>query len=135
MKIPVISAAVTAGLLGLATAASAQDAPESLKIFFPTGSATVAADQSATLDQAARLFRDGNPIVMIVAGVADTTGSADRNLQLSLDRADAVAEGLTERGIPAERLQVLGRGNSELAVKTGSDVAEPGNRIAEITWR
>ena len=47
------------------------------------------------LDQAARLFRDGNPFVMIVAGVADTVGSPDRNLQLSLDRAEAVAQGLT----------------------------------------
>jgi outer membrane protein OmpA-like peptidoglycan-associated protein len=128
---------VIAGLLGLglAGAAAAQNAPESLKVHFDTGSAAIAADQRATLDQAARLFRDGNPIVMIVAGVADTTGSPLRNLQLSLDRADAVAQGLTERGIPADRLQVLGRGNSELAVKTGADVDEPGNRIAEITWR
>ncbi len=120
---------------GLASAAVAQDAPESLKVYFATGSATIAADQDKTLDEAARLFRDGSPIVMIVAGVADTVGSPDRNLQLSLARASAVAEGLSDRGIPARRLQVLGRGNSELAVETADDVAEPGNRIAEITWR
>ncbi len=137
MTVAALGARTFGGLVGLclATMAVAQDAPESLKIYFDTGSATVAAGQRDTLDQAARLFRDGNPIVMIVSGVADTTGSPVGNLQLSLSRADAVARGLTERGIPAERLQVLGRGNSELAVETGNDVDEPGNRIAEITWR
>jgi len=119
----------------IATAAAAQDAPESLKIFFDTGSATIQSDQRETLDQAARLFRDGNPIVMIVAGVADTVGPADLNLALSLDRATTVADALADRGIPAGRLQVLGRGNSELEIETEVGVAEPGNRIAEITWR
>lgn len=104
-------------------------------MYFDTGSSTIGADQRAILDQAARLFRDGNPIVMIVAGVADTTGTQDRNLQFSLARAESVARGLTDRGIPAGRLQVLGRGNSELEVDTPSGVSEPGNRIAEITWR
>ena len=39
------------------------------------------------------------------------------------------------RGIPVGRLQVVGRGNSELEVDTADDVAERENRIAEITWR
>jgi outer membrane protein OmpA-like peptidoglycan-associated protein len=116
-------------------AAGAQDAPESLKVYFDTGSASVAADQGATLDQAARLFRDGNPIVMIVGGVADTVGPPDVNLDLSVLRAETVVQGLVDRGIPAERLQILGRGNSELEVETDDDVDEPENRIAEITWR
>ncbi|HEU0222076.1 MAG TPA: OmpA family protein [Paracoccaceae bacterium] len=132
------TAAASASLcLAVAAAAqeAAQEAPESLKIYFETGSAAVAADQAATLDQAARLFRDGNPIVMIVAGVADTVGPDEMNLALSVRRAEAVAAGLADRGIPAARLQVLGRGNSELEVQTGDNVAEPENRVVEITWR
>lgn len=120
---------------GLASAAAAQEAPESLKVYFDTGSARVGADQASTLDQAARLFREGNPIVMIVAGGTDTVGSPDYNLTLSLERAASVARGLSERGIPTERLQVLGRGVSELEVETATDVAERENRVAEITWR
>ena len=80
----------------------------SLKVYFTTGSAQVQPDQRTILDQAARLFRDGNPIVMVVSGGADTVGSPDRNLSLSLERARAVADGPAARGIPAERLQVLG---------------------------
>lgn len=119
-------------------AASAQDtaAPqESLKVFFVTGSSEIATDQQDVLDQAARLFREGDPLVMIVSGVADTVGDPAKNLNLSLRRAQTVAEGLVNRGIPAARLQVLGRGNSELEVETQTGVAEDDNRIAEITWR
>ncbi len=128
-------AAATGQEAPAAAAATGQEAPESLKVYFDTGSAAIGTDQRQVLDQAARLFRDGNPIVMIVAGGADTVGSPDINLQLSLDRAELVARGLTDRGIPAERLQVLGRGNSELPVQTADGVAEPDNRVAEITWR
>lgn len=106
-----------------------------LKIHFRSGSAAIAADQVSMLDQAARTFREGDPFVMIVAGGADTVGSADNNLALSLARATAVADALTARGIPVDRLQVLGRGNSELKVKTPDGVPESQNRVVEISWR
>ena len=125
----------TVSMAWLALAATAQEAPESLKVFFSSGSSAVNADQAATLDQAARLFRDGNPYVMIVAGGADTVGAPGPNLDLSLQRAQAVADGLVARGIPVGRLQVLGRGTSELAVDTGDGVEQAENRVAEITWR
>jgi outer membrane protein OmpA-like peptidoglycan-associated protein len=141
------AAIVTAGL------AAAQAAPEpvseqaqgqaqeqaqeqdSLKVYFESGSARIGDDQGDTLDQAARLFRDGSPIVMIVAGGADTVGAPDRNLDLSVRRAQAVVDGLVARGIPADRLQLLGRGNSELAVETPAGVDSRENRSVEITWR
>lgn len=108
---------------------------EFLKVYFPSGSSRIGSDQEATLDQAARTFRDGDPYVMIVSGLADTVGSPDRNLTLSLRRATAVAEALAARGIPIERLQVLGRGNSELEIRTGDGVSEAENRVVEISWR
>lgn len=114
---------------------TATTAADSLQVQFASGKSTISADQSATLDQAARLFREGSPLVMIVAGSADTVGSAERNLDLSIRRAQAVAIALADRGIPIERLQVLGRGNSELAVATGSGVANAENRSVSITWR
>lgn len=123
-------------MAGLAQPAWAQtEEQDSFSILFATNSATVSAEGNGVLDQAARLFRDGNPIVMIVAGGADTVGQADYNLQLSVRRAEAVAQGLTDRGIPADRLQVLGRGTSELPVSTDDEVATPENRVVEISWR
>jgi len=106
-----------------------------LKVYFDMGASGIRSDQRDVLDRAAGLFREGNPIVMIVSGSADTIGSPADNLDLSLMRAQAVARGLSDRGIPVERLQVLGRGNSELVVPTGDEVANPENRSVTITWR
>lgn len=113
----------------------AEPESNSLKVYFPSGSSRVQADQAATLDLAARTFRDGNPLVMVVSGGADTVGDPLENLDLSLRRASSVADGLVARGIPVTRLQVLGRGNSELRIQTEPGVPEEGNRVVEISWR
>ncbi len=131
----VLSAASTAGLFVLSGPLATQEAEEGLKVYFETGSASIGASQNDILDQAARTFREGSPFVMILAGGADTVGPAALNLDLSLRRANAVADALTARGIPIDRLQVLGRGNSELEVATEKGVPEPENRVVEITWR
>ena len=117
------------------TGAFAQDDRDDHRVFFASGSSHVAPDQTAVLDQAARLFREGNPFVMVLSGTADTVGVPERNLDLSLRRARAVADGLVARGIPAGRLQVLGRGNSELEVETADGVASADNRVVVISWR
>ena len=130
--------AAAPGYLAAQSAAEPAQATEEapwLKVYFETGSATISADQAATLDRAVRTFREGDPFVMIVAGAADKVGDPAVNLNLSLMRASAVAAALTERGIPIERLQVLGRGNSELEVLTPAGVAEAENRVVEISWR
>lgn len=130
--VPVVIALALA--FGPATAQQAE-APDNLKVYFDTGGATIRSDQRAVLDTAAGLFREGNPIVMIVSGSADTIGNPADNLSLSLRRAQTVALGLSDRGIPIERLQVMGLGNSELVVPTDDEVANPENRSVIITWR
>jgi outer membrane protein OmpA-like peptidoglycan-associated protein len=119
------------------TVSGTEQAPEqdSLKIYFESGSARIDAGQEAMLDQAARLFREGSPVVMIATGGADTVGAPEDNLGLSIKRAQAVVDGLTARGIPIERLQILGRGVTDLPVETGDDVDNRENRVVEITWR
>lgn len=108
---------------------------DGITILFATGSSRLNEDQRDELDRAARLFRDGNPVVMVVTGTADTVGDPLTNLDLSISRARAVANGLVDRGIPVERLQVLGQGNSELPETTDDEVSNAKNRSAQITWR
>lgn len=126
--------AQTAAAPAAVPAASAEPA-EGITVLFETGSARIGADQGGTLDLAARTFRDGNPVVMIVTGTADTIGDPSDNLDLSIARARSVADGLVSRGIPIERLQVLGQGNSDLPVVTEDEVPNADNRSANITWR
>jgi outer membrane protein OmpA-like peptidoglycan-associated protein len=109
--------------------------PDSLSIYFSPSSAAITAQGDSVLDQAARTYRDGKPIIMVVSGGSDTTGSAASNLSLSQRRADNVLQGLVARGIPIERFQVLAKGETEPAVPDPRGKAEPRNRRVEISWR
>jgi OOP family OmpA-OmpF porin len=118
-----------------APAAAPAKAPDSLSIYFDSGSAAVSGQGQGVLDRAARTYRDGKPIVMVVSGAADSTGSAAANLRLSQLRANNVLQELVARGIPVERFQVLAKGETEPAVPAPEHTAEGRNRRVEITWR
>ena len=106
-------------------------APDAIDIYFDVGSARIRSEDLAQLDHAARLYRDGKPILMTVAGGTDGSGSPQGNLRLSQARADAVFHGLVARGIPADRFQILAKGATDPAVPDNAQDAR--NRRAEIT--
>lgn len=128
------SAQTTASVSSPPPATPAATAPEPLKLYFASGSAAVRSQDTAVLDQAARLFRAGNPIVMVVSGAADTVGRPDANLRLSQQRAETVLQGLVARGIPVERFQILAKGETE-ASGAGRPTADEQSRRVEISWR
>lgn len=111
------------------TQAAAKPADESLTIAFDTAGTTLSAEAKSQLDGAARLYRDAQPEVMIISGHSDKSGEEFPNLILSARRADAVKKALVDRGIPAERLQIVAVGEAEL-VPTA-----PPSRSAVVTWR
>lgn len=114
---------------------SAKEGSTSLAVYFKSGSSSLGAQDKAILDQASRTFNEGKPIVMILTGSSDRAGSAAVNLELSQKRATAVLQGLLSRGIPADRFQVVAKGETDLPVPTSQGVAEAKNRRVEITWR
>jgi outer membrane protein OmpA-like peptidoglycan-associated protein len=129
---------VTKSAVGPASPAGGQDsgkAPSALVIYFDTGSAAIHPADRSILNQAARLYRDGNPLVMVVSGATDAVGDPVGNLRLSQVRANAVLRELVARGIPAARFQVLAKGSTDPHVPTPVGVAEAANRRVEISWR
>jgi len=126
-------------LPGIAHAQPAPNAPANgpapLIVYFNSGSAVVRPQDEAVLDQASRAFNEGHPIVMTISGASDTVGGAEPNLLLSQRRANAVLRSLVARGIPADRFQLLAKGETEPAVSTPAGIAEERNRRVEITWR
>jgi outer membrane protein OmpA-like peptidoglycan-associated protein len=70
-----------------------------------------------------------------VTGHTDRLGSREDNDQLSLRRATAVRGMLIERGMKAELVRAVGRGEREPLVETADEVEEPRNRRVEITVR
>lgn len=115
-------------------ASPASGAPAPLVVLFAVGSSTLGTKEKGVLDQAARAYNEGRPIVMILTGSSDKVGSAQSNLVLSQRRANAVLRGLLDRGIPANRFQVLAKGETEPAVAAPTGVPEARNRSVEITW-
>ncbi len=118
-----------------AATAPAPAAPAPLVIYFASGSTVVPEQYQPVLDHAARLYRAGNPVVMIVSGATDSVGSPALNLMLSQRRADAVIQGLVTRGIPEVRFQALAKGQTEPAVAAPDGTPEAQDRRVEITWR
>jgi outer membrane protein OmpA-like peptidoglycan-associated protein len=118
-----------------AAAASARTSstPSDVQLFFDSGSSTLSSAANQKLDEVSRLYREGHPLVMFVAGHADSNGSEYPNLVLSGQRALAAKQALVERGIPAERLQLRAMGAS---LPTNANEALPeDNRRVVITWR
>jgi outer membrane protein OmpA-like peptidoglycan-associated protein len=65
-------------------------------------------------------------------GHADRAGPEDYNMALSLRRADSVRAALIAGGVPADKITVAGRGESEPAVPTPDGVKEQANRRVVI---
>jgi outer membrane protein OmpA-like peptidoglycan-associated protein len=135
MLIAGIQTAAAEPRANVAATSAAPSAPSSLLLYFDSGSARVRPKDTALLDQASRLYREGKPIVMIVSGSTDSTGSAATNLHLSQRRANNVLQGLVSRGIPIERFQVVAKGETDPVVPTPPGTSEERNRCVEITWR
>ena len=120
-------------LVGGVTAGATPATPDAIDIYFEARSARIRPEYLVQLDHAARLYRDGQPILMTVAGGTDGTGSPQANIRLSQKRADAVFNGLVARGIPASRFQILAKGSTDPAIP--GDPTDAHNRRAEITWK
>ena len=110
-------------------------APAPLAVYFKTGSSVLREQDRAILDRASRAYNEGRPIVMILTGTSDRVGDAQSNLTLSQRRATAVLNALLDRGIPAERFQILAKGQSEISQPAKQSVADLKDRRVEITWR
>src|SRR5262249_38479538 len=102
-------------------------------VYFDTGKATLTAESAATIAQAANSFRALRGQAVGVSGHTDTTGSAQFNLQLSRQRADAVSAELQRNGVPAGAIAALGYGEQNLPVPTPQDVSERRNRSVDIS--
>ena len=79
---------------------------------FNPGSAEIGTEYDEVLATLERYLRFNNRRVTVI-GHTDSTGSADYNLTLSIQRANQVRDELVRRGIAGHRIAVQGRGESE----------------------
>lgn len=101
-------------------------------ISFAVGRADINPRLRPILDQfASGLNQQQNTDVRIV-GHTDNTGSDELNNRLSLDRAQSVKDYLSSRGVPANAIQVAGRGEREPVADNSTEAGRAKNRRVEI---
>ena len=96
-------------------------------IQFNAGSATVSSGSQGTLDQISRVLALSPERCVIVEGHTDSTGSFDKNMALSRDRATSVVNFISSRnGIDRKRLVPVGKGPTDTLKDL--DARDPKNR-------
>jgi len=72
---------------------------------------------------------------IVVTGHTDEVGSSETNSKLSRDRAARVGDALIAQGVPADRLELVGVGNSQPVREGGSDWDRSTNRSVSLRVR
>lgn len=110
----------------------AADGFVALYISFATGKATIEPDSLKTLDAAAAALKATGDVRIEVAGHTDNAGTADSNMRLSQQRAEAVAAALVERGVAASRLAAKGYGQTMPVADNRTEDGRAKNRRVEL---
>ena len=120
---------------GAASASTSATAPVprpslSLLIQFDFNSARVRPESQQALANLSQALQSSELMGarFAIEGHTDAKGNADYNQRLSQQRAQAVKEVLTTRGVEEARLQALGKGSSQLA-NTADPLAAENRRV------
>jgi len=101
---------------------------------FATGSSRLLAGASAKLDEVVNAAKQFQDIQLDVMGYTDNTGSAQKNLKLSHDRANAVKAYLVKQGVAAERVNSEGFGAANPIADNATAEGRAKNRRVEIRY-
>lgn len=93
-------------------------------------------DASKPLEEAAKLLQEHPQMELFVTGHTDTTGGLEHNMELSLKRAQAVVNALTQKhGIATSRLQARGLGPLAPVATNSTPEGRQKNRRVEFVAR
>lgn len=101
-------------------------------ISFATNSAQLAPNFYTSLNQVAGSLKEYPDSTVQIVGHTDSTGPADFNQQLSVNRANAVVVYLSAQGIDPARMQALGMGPSQPVADNRTVEGRAQNRRVEI---
>jgi len=103
-----------------------------VKVPFKTGKVDLppqAAEQLEPLADALKLTRNRE---ILVEGHTDSQGSAEKNLEISQKRAEAVREYLIEQQVPADRVSATGVGENMPPDTNATPQGRANNRVVQI---
>lgn len=101
-------------------------------ILFRTGSSEIDPSSEKILNRVLRILNDNKSIELEIDGHTDNVGDPANNLRLSQERADAVRTWFIGKGIAAERLTAVGRGETQPLTSNASEKGRTQNRRIEF---
>jgi OmpA-OmpF porin, OOP family len=101
-------------------------------VTFATNSATLSSGSNAVLDDAAAALARRGDVKVEVAGHTDNRGSAQRNRQLSQQRAETVMRYLVSRGVNPANLTARGYGPDRPVADNRAEQGRAANRRVEL---
>jgi outer membrane protein OmpA-like peptidoglycan-associated protein len=101
-------------------------------VLFGPGSASLDRDGRGTLDRVAEVINDYRKTAVVVQGHTDSVGSEESNQDLSVQRARAVENYLTNRGVDPGRMTALGFGESAPMASNSSAYGRQRNRRVDV---
>jgi outer membrane protein OmpA-like peptidoglycan-associated protein len=101
-------------------------------VLFPTGQWSLLPTAQQKLDQVATALKESPDQNIVVEGYTDSTGTVDKNQELSLKRAQSVRDYLVSQGVPAERIRAEGRGPGSPIASNATPEGRANNRRVEI---
>jgi OOP family OmpA-OmpF porin len=101
-------------------------------VFFDFDSTSIRNDSALILDRVIQAFKSLGASQMSLTGHTDRAGASDYNQALSVSRAIAVENYLTNLSVSSSALTASGRGESDPRVATPDGVREQENRRVEI---
>ncbi len=101
-------------------------------VFFDTGRSDIRSESNAELDRLVQLLKDVPSLKIELSGHTDNTGSAQNNIQLSQDRANAVVNYLVSKGISKDRLVAKGYGSDRPVDSNATSEGRQNNRRTEF---
>ncbi|MEM6271218.1 MAG: OmpA family protein [Bacteroidota bacterium] len=108
------------------------DAVYELDVHFQTDKAIINPDSYRLLDELVEVMQAKPTLVIEVAGHTDSDGSAEHNLELSRNRAAAVADYLAARDVAADRVQSVGYGETKPVASNATEAGKARNRRTEV---
>ncbi len=99
---------------------------------FVTGSAKLKSKVVQALDEVVGFIGQQPDAKLELIGYADITGSAKKNMQLSLERAETVKKYLVKKGVPADRIIARGEGSANPVGDNKTKAGRAKNRRVEI---
>jgi outer membrane protein OmpA-like peptidoglycan-associated protein len=101
-------------------------------ILFDTDSARLRPESLPTLDEVVRLLSSEPSWSLTIEGHTDSTGTLAHNQTLSEQRAKAVEDYLTGKGVAAARLNSVGYGQSRPVTDNATELGRAQNRRVEL---